>query len=583
MRTFLLAAFGALVGLTLFIVLAPIALIGWAGVAARPPAAAADSVLVLDLRHKLNDQTAGDGLAAFTRPPPSVMDIEKALDRGAADGRIKGLFVRLPDGGVAPAAAEELRAAFLRFRAAKKPIVVFSQGFYAQGPVASTYALAASADEIWMQAGAPFQVTGLSRPTLFMKRAFDHYGVKPEFEQRREYKTAVNGYLQSDYTPAHRESELSWMGAVWTRHIATIAQDRRFDPTALRALLEKGPMLSQTAVTARLIDHVGALAEAEAAIKRRAGGGAHLTPLENYAAEPVFDGVGNAVAVIPMEGMILNGSKTSAPLGQGPAIASDEAAERIETAVKDSSVKAIVIRLSSPGGSDTASEEIRAALMAARQAGKPVVVSMGAYGASGGYWLATGADQIIAEPTTLTGSIGVFGGKFAYGEALSRFGIDMRQVHVGGEFSDAFSPATPWTPAQHAAFVDWMDAIYAAFIDKVSTARRLPRERVAEIAKGRVWTGAQALDLGLVDGLGDLREALARARKLAKLPADAPAKLFPVKAGLFDGLGGLMGESRIAATPLTAGDPFLEQVNSEITRARLRAAGAMVLATTPDW
>ena len=199
----------------------------------------------------------------------------------------------------------------------------------------------------------------------------------------------------------------------------------------------------------------------------------------------------------------------------GDTVRSDDVSKAFYDAIDDKSVKAIVFRISSPGGSDTASEQILSAVRAAKAAGKPVVVSMGTYGASGGYWIASQANQIIAEPTTLTGSIGVFGGKFALGPALAVFGVDARDLKVGGDYADAFGMGAPMTPAQKVAFSAWMDRIYNGFVARVAAGRRLPEDRVRQIAKGRVWTGVQAKDLGLVDDVGGFYLAIDRAKALA--------------------------------------------------------------------
>src|SRR6185312_6819717 len=202
-------------------------------------------------------------------------------------------------------------------------------------------------------------------------------------------------------------------------------------------------------------------------------------------------------------------------------IYADDTAEAFYNAIKAKDVKAIVFRLNSPGGSDTASEEILAAIRAAKAAGKPVVVSMGTYGASGGYWVSSEASAILAEPSTLTGSIGVFGGKFAVGPALARFGVDVRQLGVGSPYAGAFGLGPEFTPAQRAAFAHWMDRIYDNFVQRVAAGRRLPVERVRQIAKGHVWTGAQARELGLVDEIGGFYQAVDRAKALASIKGEA--------------------------------------------------------------
>ena len=251
-------------------------------------------------------------------------------------------------------------------------------------------------------------------------------------------------------------------------------------------------------------------------------------------------------------------------------------------------MKAIVFRVSSPGGSPEASEQILAAVRAARAAGKPVVVSMGAYAASGGYWISSEADWIVAQPSTLTGSIGVFGGKFVLADALGRFGVDLRGLSVGGDYASAFSTSEPFSARQRAAFAASMDRTYDEFIARVATGRRLPAERVREIARGRVWTGAQAQELGLVDQLGGVTEAVTKARQLANIGDDKSVrfKRYPKAQSPWEALSSAFGVSGEAARVLVGvgamtADPDARAVAEQIQAERMRSRGAVVLADQP--
>jgi protease-4 len=590
MKQFLVTVAGVFVGLTLFAIAVPVALVALAIAATRPAPLPAHTVLDLDLRTNLTDQDPQGGRGLFTAGL-SVVGIEDVLRKAAADSRVGGLLVRLPDGGMDPAAADELRAAFLKFRASGKPILAMSQGLYPAGIVTSTYELGAASGDLWMQPASSFQVTGVAAEDVFYKRFFDKYGLKADYQQRYEYKNAVNPYLYSDYTPAHREAELSWMGSVYQTALEAVAADRKLAPDALRATLEAGPYSAEDAKAKGLIDHVGEVKQARDAILAAAGAGAKLTSFAAYATRTrgqVVPGLssGPAIALIQAEGAIVTGtSQGASPFGGGQTIYSDDLAKAFETAAADKNVKAIVLRLSSPGGSDTASEEILSAMQAAKAAGKPVVVSMGTYGASGGYWVSSQASEIIAEPSTLTGSIGVFGGKFVLGDALSRFGIDMRSLKVGGDYADAFGPGASMSATQRAAFSAWIDRIYNGFVARVAQGRRLPAARVAEIARGRVWTGVQAKSLGLVDQLGGLPQAIDRAKALAGVTGEAQLKTIPVGASPFTFLAHLFGGADSARLMTAAGDlasdPDAQALLQDIHDARLREAGAMVLA--PRW
>ncbi|RZJ87721.1 MAG: signal peptide peptidase SppA, partial [Brevundimonas sp.] len=500
---------------------------------------------------------------------------------------------RLPEGGMTPASADEVRQAIRRFRAAGKPVLAHSQGFQPSGAVMSSYMVGASASELWMQNTASFQATGFSSDQIFLGRAFEKYGVRADFEQRYEYKNAVNEYTQSDFTAAHREAMTAWMTSIYDTALASAAGDRKMTPAALKTVIEAGPYTAEQARAARLIDKVGQVEEVEAEVKRRAGRGAEIIEFGDYAsAQGERTGSGrNTIAIIGGEGAIVTGrGGGGSPFGASESIRSDDLAGAIYDAIEDKSVKAIVLRVSSPGGSPEASEQILAAVRAAKAAGKPVVVSMGAYAASGGYWISSEATEIVAQPSTLTGSIGVFGGKFVMDGLLGRFGVDMRNLSVGGEYADAFSPTQSFTPAQRAAFAGSMDRIYDDFIARVSTGRKLPPARVREIARGRVWTGAQAKALGLVDHLGGVTEAIARAKALANIPQTEAVRFkhFPEAKSPWEALSAAFGVQSEAAKALVMlggvmADPRIQAVTREARAEDMRDGGAVVLADQPSF
>ena len=583
MKNFLTTVAGVLVGLTLFALTAPIVALMILSAAVRPAPVPSRAVLLLDLRGGLTDQPPTSPLALFNGHGQAVMTIEETLRRAQNDDRVRGLFVRLPESGMSPAAADELRLAFQQFRAHGKFIIAHAQGLYAAGFVTSTYELAAASGDVWLQPGSAFQVTGVSREDLFFKRLFDRFGLTADFQQRYEYKTAVNPYLYDDYTPAHRASELSWMGSVYDTALAAVAADRNQQPAAVKSLIEAGPYLAEDAKTKGLIDNVGQAREAQQAALAKAGDGAKLTDFSDYAAlTRGASGDGPAVAVISAEGAIMTGRGDGpSPLGGEQTIRSDDVSKAFYDAIEDRNVRAIVFRISSPGGSDTASEQILAAVRAARAAGKPVVVSMGTYGASGGYWIASDANEIVAEPSTLTGSIGVFGGKFVLGPALAKWGVDARDLNVGGAYAGAFDGATPMTAQQRAAFSAWMDRIYDGFVDRVAQGRRLPADKVRAIARGRVWTGAQAKALGLVDRLGGFYDAVDRAKALGGINGALRLQPFGAGTGAVEAIQRLFGVQApsLAALGLGVGDdPELRALVAAARDARLRAEGATVLA-----
>jgi protease-4 len=591
MKQFVLTVAGVFVGLLLFFIGLPLLAVAMIAGAARPAATPDVAVIQLDLRGALPDQDPGSPLAALRTHAPSVMSIEQTLRRAEADEKVKALFVRLSEGGISPAAADELRLAFKHFRGSGKKVYVHSQGLYASGVISSTYMLGASGDELWMQPGAPFQVTGLASEEIFFKRFFDKWAVHPDFEQRYQFKTAVNPYLYDDFTSAHRESELSWMGSIYQTTLNAVAADRKMSPGKVKSAVEAGPYTAEEAQAKGLVDKVGQVHDAENTALAAAGPGAKLVELDDYRAslrgQPDGAPTDPVIAVVQAEGPIQTGTRGEDLFGTTANIYSDDVSNALYKAAKDKNVKAIVFRVSSPGGGDTASEQILGAVRAAKAAGKPVVVSMGTYGASGGYWISSQASAIVAEPTTLTGSIGVYGGKFAVGEALARFGVDIRQVGVGGDFASAYGVGQPLDPKQKAAFAKAIDDVYGGFIARVAAGRHMPFDKVRDIAKGRVWTGAQAKDLGLVDELGGFYEAVDKAKALSGLSGKA-VRLKRITAGTspLGAFGKALGLSEdgvrtLATLGAVMSDPKVQAVLGEANAVRLREQGALVLAPTP--
>jgi len=598
MKQFLLTMAGVFAGLVLFFVLIPFLVIGsMIGAASKPKdTTPAQAVLELDLRGGLTDQDPHNPFAAFAGPGMSVVSVIETLRHAEGDDKVKAIFVRMPEGGMPPAAADELRLAFLHFRKAGKPIWAHSQGLYPSGAVLSTYMLGAATDSLWMQPDSSFQAVGMATEDMFFKRFFDKYGVKAEYEQRQEYKNAVNPYLYSDYTAAHRESETAWMGSIYRTGVLTAAIDRKKEPVAFVRLVEAGPYSAEDAARKGLIDRVGQVRDASDALIARVGGKAKLVEFDDYMShalrtERMAGGLRGkpVIAVIGAEGPIMTGRGGGGnPFSGDDTVWSDDISDAFYDAIEDKDVKAIVFRVSSPGGSDTASEQILAAVKAARKAGKPVVVSMGTYAASGGYWISSQANEIVAQPTTLTGSIGVYGGKFALGDALARFGVDVRSTAVGGEYASTFGTGSGFTPDQRAAFSGWMDHIYDGFIARVAEGRKLPSDRVREIAKGRVWTGVQARQLHLVDQLGGYYDAIDRAKALARVKGEVRIRHMEEDSSPFEAFSRMFGVSSSAIRTLAAagwvmGDPRASAILDEVAASRLRASpsGAAVLSPTP--
>jgi protease-4 len=592
MKQFLVTVAGVFSGLLLFFIGLPLLFVVIVASAARPPPPIQNAVLSLDLREKLPDQDPSNPFAFLGARSLSTLSVAATLHRAARDPDVRGLLIRLPEGGMAPAEADELRLELRDFVKSGKPVIAHSQGLYASGISTATYMLGAASGDFWMQPGASLQSTGISSEDTFLKRFFDKYGLKADYQQRYQYKNAVNGLLYDDYTQAHREAELGWMTSIYTTELATAAADRKMGVEALTDAIQGGPYGAEDAQAKGLIDHVGEVEAAQAALLAKAGPSAKLVEFQQYRAarKPQSPPAsGPVIAYIGAEGDIVTGTGASQGFGGSNNIYSDDVSKAFYDAIHDDQVKAIVFRVSSPGGSDTASEQILAAVEAAKAAHKPVVVSMGTYAASGGYWISSQASEIVAEPTTLTGSIGVFGGKLVVGPALARFGVDQRDLSVGGEFAGAFGSAAEFTPTQRAAVSSWMDRIYNNFVARVAEGRRLPVDRVQAIARGRVWTGEQALKLGLVDKIGGYELATSEAKRLAGIPASEQVvvKAVSPKRSPLDMLSHAMGMGSTSLKTLSIAvealsDPRTQAALADIDRLRLQArGGATVLAPQP--
>jgi protease-4 len=357
------------------------------------------------------------------------------------------------------------------------------------------------------------------------------------------------------------------------------------DPAKLRALIEGGPYDAADAKAKGLIDRLGDLKAAEDEAAQRAG--ARLFDFEDYASSNDRRSMGDfgpAIGVVSAEGDITTGSSGAA---LGPqAIDADEVAAALYAAAEDSSIKAVVFRLNSPGGADTASEEILAAVRAVKAA-KPIVVTMGTYGASGGYWISSAASAIVAEPSTLTGSIGVFGGKLTIGPALAHFGVDVRDLSVGGQYADADSPTGEFTAAQRAAFSGSVDRVYDGFIQRVATGRGMTPDQVRTIARGRVWTGAQAKGLGLVDELGGFYQAVERAKDLAGLRGqEVELRAVTARRTPWEALKHTFGVADSELKTLQTAsevlnDPRARGLVSTLADTRRRTGGELLLAPVP--
>jgi protease IV len=579
-KQFFITIAGVFLGLVLFFVLIPMVLIAsFAG--SNTPTTPTNTVLSVDLRQPLSDVPANTPFAAFSSGS-SVTDLVRKLEAAETDQNVKGVFLRASESGLAPAHAEEVRQALIDFKASGKFVLAHAQGF--ENPTLSNYVAISPASEIWMQGSTDFAATGLVAETLFLGGLFEKLGITPDFAQFYEFKNAVNTYTQRDYNAPHREATTAMIGSIYNAFVGAIAFDRKLQVETVKVALDGAPLSSAAALSAKLIDKIGQPEEAIDAALNKAGGigKADLVELGDYSPA---EASGPVIALIGGEGAIITGPGNNDAFASEADIKSDIYAQAIRDATDDDAVKAIVFRVSSPGGSPSASDQIWAAIERAKAAKKPVIVSMGAYAASGGYYVSTGADAIYAMPSTITGSIGVFNGKFVINEALNRYtGANISEIQIGGPYANVNSPVSTFTNAQRVAFIAAVTRVYDDFTGKVATGRKLPIARVREIAKGRVWTGNQAKELGLVDQIGGLRSAMARAKVMAGIGArdSITVRTYPEAADPLTALGQALGASAATAKTTARAAAVVgavlgdERVASILVQSRAQTSGAMM-------
>jgi len=547
MRQFFITMAGTIAGIFGFFILLIVIFMffGLLGALSSVGEKTPDKVLTLDLRTPMIDHSIGESLFGESRK--SVVDTVYALNRAKKDKSVKGVFIRAENFGMAPASAEELRLALLDFKTSDKFVIAHAQGF--ESTSLMSYQAVSAADEIWMQDTTGFAVSGMRSESEFFGGVMEKFDADPEFFQFHEYKNAVNSYTRKDFTEAHREATTSYLTSIYDNAVAQIAEDRSMTVPGLSQVLSAAPHSAETALEAGMVDKLGQLEEAKDYIRKKVGDDKiAFTKISSYG--PGTTTGKNTIAFIGGQGAVLPGKSSGGSLfSQGITMGGDTVSAGFDAAIKDKKVKAIVFRVSSPGGSPAASDQILAAADRARDAGKPVIISMGQYAASGGYYVAAHADHIVALPQTITGSIGVYGGKIALEGTFDKVGYNIEGITVGGEYAGVYSVDTPFSPSQAEAYRGQLQDIYDDFTTRVANGRDLPLERVKEIAKGRVWTGAQAKDIGLVDELGGIMTAINAAKKLAEIDADEDVriKVFPRQKSIEDQINDLFtGSAQLA-------------------------------------
>ncbi|HUQ93891.1 MAG TPA: signal peptide peptidase SppA [Bryobacteraceae bacterium] len=476
------------------------------------------AVLEINLETDLIEDRPDDPFARLTgQNTPVVRDIVEALEKARDDGRVSGVIARIGAAPISMAQSQEIRDAIAHFRTSKKFAIAWAETFGEFGPGNGAYYLATAFDEIWLQPSGDIGLTGLMFQSMFLRGSLDKFGVTPRMDRRYEYKSAMEMFTEKKMTPASREATGKVIESMFGQMVKGIAAGRKLSEEEVKALVDKGPHLGKEALQAKLVDGMGYRDEVFAAVRQKAGANAEFLFLDKYldrAGRPHQKG--QTVALIYGLGGVQRGKSDFNPLGGSTTMGSDTVTAAFRQAIKDNDVKAILFRVDSPGGSYVASDSIWRETVRAKKAGKPVIVSMSSVAGSGGYFVAMAADKIVAQPATITGSIGVLGGKMVANGLFDKVGLSFDEVHAGKN-SRMFSPTTDFSPEEWARFEAWLDRVYDDFTTKVADGRKLPKAKVLEIAKGRIWSGEDAKAIGLVDELGGYPTALKLVKQAIKV------------------------------------------------------------------
>ncbi|BBY43986.1 signal peptide peptidase SppA [Mycolicibacterium celeriflavum] len=501
-------------------------------------------VLELDLLSVPEESGGFDpfALLAGAGKPLLLGEAVSAIHRAAEDPRVAGLIARVQYPVAAAGPVQELRSAIAAFSDVK-PSVAWAETY----PGTLSYYLATAFREIWLQPSGTVGLVGFATNALFLRGALDKAGLEAQLVARGEYKSAANRFTQERYTDAHREADERVIQSLYEQVLAAVSESRHIEPGDVNALADRAPLLRDDAVAARLIDRIGFRDEAYARIAELVGASevsdadadsedapprlylsryARATAERHGLPTPPIPGrkAKATIAVVTVHGTIVSGRGGPRPLLGSSNVGGDTIAAALREVGTDEDVSAVVLRVDTPGGSISGSETIWREVTRIRDKGKPVVASMGAVAASGGYYVSMGADEIVANPGTITGSIGVVAGKFVARELKDRLGIGFDSVRTNAN-ADAWSINEPFSDEQRAQLDTETDLYYRDFVERVAQGRSMSVTDVEAIARGRVWTGADALERRLVDHLGGLREAVTRAKVLIGLDPDADVRI----------------------------------------------------------
>jgi len=465
------------------------------------------SFLSLTLNGAISDAPEEGGL--FVDPkdfPPLVTEVSKAIQDAAKDERIKGLYLNIEGVPGGWASAQEIHDAVLAFGQSGKPCYAYGSSFDN-----STYYVASACKEIYLAPAGVTMVNGLSITTEYYVGVFEKIGVKADFEHVGDFKSAVEPMQRTGPSDAAAEAMEGMIGELYTQMVAGIAAGRGLTVEQVGAWIDNPPITAEAALAAGMITGIKYQDEVEEIV------GEETTSLGDYlkSEDSVVPGGNKKIAIIHVDGNIVDGESGSQLMG-GRVVGNETISEFLDDAREDEDVVAVILRVNSPGGSGLASDMMWRSIQRLKAEHKPVVVSMANYAASGGYYIAAPADLIIAEPGTITGSIGVFGGKLNIGGVYEKVGITTH-TWQRGQYSDLFSGIRSFSDPERAKFREFLTGFYDVFLSRVADGRHMTKEAVHLVAQGHVWTGTQAKERGLVDELGGLDLAITRARELAKV------------------------------------------------------------------
>lgn len=500
-----------------------------------------DTVLKMNLAGLIAEHYPQDALSKeFEGANLQLHDILSGLAKAKVDDRIPGIFLVVNNPGIGWAKAQEIRNAIKDFKTSNKFVTVFMESCDEQA-----YYIACAADAIYLQPNSYVEFNGFASETPFLKRMFNKLGMQPQVENIGEYKSAGDILKRESMSDAHREATEALLQDIYNEFVQVVCERRGLERAAFEALLNRGVYDSEEALAEKLVDELKYETAVEDELKEKVYGaeatdnntrGLTTISIQRYAkipAEEVGLAQGSKIALIYGVGTIVSGDGGVDPFF-GRSMGSDEIAKMLQTARKNTAVKAVVFRVDSPGGSALASDVIWAEIEKLQKE-KPVVISMSDVAASGGYWISMGSDAIVAQPTTITGSIGVVGAIFDLSETYDKLGINWATVKTN-PYADILTDKRPLNDDEWKVFKKQTADIYHTFVKKVAEGRGKTWDEIDLIAKGRVWTGKRALEYGLVDSLGGLDAALAIAKKKAGLAAEASTQwlVYPQPKGFLE-------------------------------------------------